>query len=98
VEHHAAAGHVVINITFGPGSVVLEIQDDGVGFDVPPTLSGLGRSGKFGIIGMLEHAELLGGRLETESKPGAGTRITARIPLRGEGVPPAPAHTPELST
>ncbi|OGO35367.1 MAG: hypothetical protein A2147_11445 [Chloroflexi bacterium RBG_16_57_8] len=81
IEEHAKAGRVSVRIAFFPERVVLDIQDDGVGFEVPSDPGGFGRSGKFGIIGMLEHTELLGGRLEVESKPGSGTRIRVVIPL-----------------
>ena len=57
-------------------SVELRVQDDGAGFKP-------GNSGRLGLRGMRERAALLGGSVEVESRPGAGTTITARIPVRG---------------
>ncbi|MNR88733.1 Sensor histidine kinase LiaS [compost metagenome] len=56
--------------------LVLTVEDDGVGFEVEQASRGLGLSAL--------HAELTlaGGRLEVDSRPGAGTRLTVRLPLR----------------
>jgi signal transduction histidine kinase len=51
------------------------IRDDGVGFSVGQLRSSLG------LVGMRERAELVGGRLEIESAPGAGTTLRGRFPL-----------------
>jgi signal transduction histidine kinase len=58
----------------------LSVEDDGVGFD----LSSLPRreEHRFGILGMKERAEALGGELEISTSPGEGTVVTARFPLR----------------
>jgi signal transduction histidine kinase len=53
----------------------LAIGDDGSGFDTAA------HGGGMGLLGMRERAELLGGRLAVESRPGSGTRICAEIPL-----------------
>jgi signal transduction histidine kinase len=52
----------------------LRIEDDGRGFDPDAATSG------FGLLGMRERAELLGGSLEVASTPGDGTLIVARLP------------------
>ncbi|MBM3125735.1 MAG: sensor histidine kinase [Chloroflexi bacterium] len=57
------------------GSTTLTIEDDGAGFDVNDRQ----KSGHFGLVGMRERAELAGGRLSVESKPGAGTKIVLTI-------------------
>ena len=51
------------------------IEDDGRGFVIGDT------GGRFGLVGMQERARLLGGSFQIESSLGAGTRITAEIPL-----------------
>ena len=55
--------------------LVLEIEDDGRGFDTSER--GDGR----GLTGMRERAELLGGSLEVVSTPGEGTRLRARLAI-----------------
>ncbi|MFL6237419.1 MAG: histidine kinase [Thermoanaerobaculia bacterium] len=74
--HHADATRAVLRLEAPPGRVRLTVQDDGRGF-VPGENAG----SRFGLIGMRERARLLGGGFLIESSPGAGTRITADIPL-----------------
>ncbi|HEY8012119.1 MAG TPA: HAMP domain-containing sensor histidine kinase [Rudaea sp.] len=55
------------------------LTDDGAGFD-----SGVQTSG-FGLLGMRERVQALGGELRIDSRPGAGTRIVAKLPFRADG-------------
>jgi PAS domain S-box-containing protein len=73
---HARAGRVKVGMECSPGSVALEVSDDGVGFDVEEDFPG-----HLGLRSMRERAARLGGTLELESSAGAGTRVRARIPL-----------------
>ena len=73
---HAAAAHVVLRLETSSDRVRLTVQDDGKGFPEGTA------SGRFGLVGMQERARLLGGSFQVESSPGAGTRITAEVPLR----------------
>ena len=59
------------------GSLVLVIEDDGVGFEAtsPDPAHGIG------LLGMRERAALVGATLEVESSPGNGTSIFIRYPL-----------------
>ena len=76
VARHAGAQRVNVRLERGAGSVELRVQDDGAGFKP-------GKSGRLGLRGMRERAAVLGGSVDVESQPGAGTTITARIPVRG---------------
>lgn len=60
------------------GLLILEFEDNGVGFAVEELR--LGPAVGLGLLGMRERARILGGKLEIKSKPGAGTRITLEIP------------------
>ena len=55
--------------------VSLEICDNGSGFTVPDYFYDLTRTGHFGLIGMRERVQLVGGRLNIASQPGDGTRV-----------------------
>jgi signal transduction histidine kinase len=77
-KHATNATHVSIVIGVLEGTLHLAIEDNGRGFD--PT----GLSSRLGLAGMRERLLLVGGKLEVESSPGAGTTIFARIPLRSE--------------
>jgi signal transduction histidine kinase len=69
---HAGAKHVGVRLGADGGSVVLEVSDDGVGFEPSdPEL----RSRRLGLTSMEERAARLGGRLEIRSAPGAGTTV-----------------------
>ncbi|HEX2214948.1 MAG TPA: GAF domain-containing sensor histidine kinase [Mycobacterium sp.] len=59
----------------------LEIVDDGVGFDTFENPLGSDEMGGYGLLSMAERAEIVGGRLNIRSRPGAGTAVTATIPL-----------------
>lgn len=59
----------------------LEIVDDGVGFDTFEHPLGSDEMGGYGLLSMAERAEIVGGRLNIRSRPGAGTAVTATIPL-----------------
>ena len=52
------------------------VSDDGIGFNVDEALA----SGRLGLFGMRERAEMLGGRLTIVSEPGCGTRISMEMP------------------
>ena len=75
VAKHASARHVSIRLSVAD-EVVLEIADDGCGFE--PTQR---KPGRFGLDTMRERTRLLGGRLEIDSTPGDGATVRARCPL-----------------
>jgi signal transduction histidine kinase len=79
VLKHAHARHVVVRLDVEHDRAILEVADDGVGFE--PSLRG---GDGFGLPGMRERAERLGGTLHLESAPGAGARIRVEVPRRAE--------------
>jgi len=81
-EKHSEATTVRVTLAFGtdPGTIALDIEDDGTGFDVAATLSNKDPLGGYGLTAMIERCEIYGGRLWIDSKPHQGTRIYARLP------------------
>jgi signal transduction histidine kinase len=73
---HGRAKRAVVEVEEGERGVRVVIRDDGQGFDPIEASSG------FGVPGMRERAELLGGRLSIESAPGEGTTVSALLPVR----------------
>jgi signal transduction histidine kinase len=73
---HANARNVSVSLAPRGSSVAAVIEDDGEGFD-PRTVRGEG----IGLIGMRERLALLDGRLEVESRPGAGTTVAVEVPV-----------------
>jgi signal transduction histidine kinase len=80
VVHHARASHAEVHLDFTSGAVALTITDDGRGFDVPDNLADLAPEGHYGLLGLYERAELMGGRLTIQSEPNQGTCMTIKLP------------------
>ena len=78
VARHARARHVQLSLFRDGQAVVLEVADDGVGFDSAAAVGGLG------LRNMRQRAFNAGARLEVTSTPGAGTRLQMRIPVRAK--------------
>jgi signal transduction histidine kinase len=81
VGKHAYATRVSVSLAADNGSVRLRIRDDGKGFDV----DGAGRlleEGHFGLAGMRERVEMVGGQLVVDSVPGVGTTVTVEMAHR----------------
>ena len=76
---HGGGAAVAVRATGSDGDLLVEVADDGPGFD---SRSDAGE-GHLGLAGMRERTELLGGRFELASEPGAGTRVRAFLPLDG---------------
>jgi signal transduction histidine kinase len=78
VARHADAKSVQVSVEETDGRVRLVVADDGRGF------TAVGAQGHFGLLGMRERVKALGGWLEIDSTPGAGTRIEAWLPKHAE--------------
>ena len=74
---HAQAERVAVRLRDRDGRLLLEVEDDGAGFD--PNTAGI-RSRRLGLTSMEERAERLGGTLEVVSTPGAGTTVRLDAP------------------
>jgi signal transduction histidine kinase len=75
IANHAQAQHVSVHLRTEPHGVILEISDDGRGFD-----TAMPHPGHIGLQSMRERAERARGTFDIESALGQGTRIHARIP------------------
>lgn len=78
VARHAGVSEATVRVWSDERRLHVLIEDQGVGFD-PEAVLAAGASS--GLAGMRERANLLGGRLTVESTPGAGTLLTAELPL-----------------
>jgi signal transduction histidine kinase len=87
VRRHAQARLVTVRLATQGAQASVEIEDDGIGFG-PQTPAG------FGLIGMRDRARDAGGELEITSAPGAGTRVSVRLPVSAGGPLPAADPTP----
>jgi signal transduction histidine kinase len=78
VGKHSKASKVGLTISYMDDEVLLDVRDDGVGFDAG-LLDGNGTDG-FGLRGMRQRLRRVAGNLEIESTPGEGTAINASVP------------------
>jgi signal transduction histidine kinase len=85
VSRHAEASKAVVNISERDGRVLASVTDDGKGLPNADRLGprGDGLEGGFGMGGMRERAELVGGELEFGPAPERGTRVRLVVPLAG---------------
>ncbi len=83
VAKHAKAGRAWVRVAREGGHVVLQVRDDGVGFDPRAAR----KPDSLGLMGLRERAQLMEGTVRIESSPGEGTRIEARIPVPREAQP-----------
>jgi len=81
VVRHADADQVAIGLHRTGSMVALQIQDDGVGFTTSSSMDHLATEGHFGLLGIRERIELLEGKFELESRPGAGTKLQVQVPI-----------------
>lgn len=77
VLKHAAASQITVRLHQTETTATLEVVDDGVGFE-PEAAH---QTGGLGLSGMAERTEELGGTLEIDSAPGAGTKVTVKVPV-----------------
>ncbi|MEZ0340031.1 GAF domain-containing protein [Mycobacterium sp. pV006] len=81
VVKHAGASSTRLTFRVDGDVARLEIADDGVGFDTFEHPLGADEMGGYGLLSMAERAEIVGGRLNIRSRPGAGTTVTATVPV-----------------
>ncbi|WP_426243529.1 sensor histidine kinase [Nocardioides sp. LHG3406-4] len=81
VAKHARADRVGVTLSYIDDEVVLDVRDDGAGFD-PSRPAG---TTSFGVRGMRQRAERLAGTFDLETEPGAGTAVSARLPAIERG-------------
>ena len=81
-RRHARANNVSMTLSYAGDFVLLDIQDDGVGFD--PEATPIDADGGFGLCAMRERVERLGGQLLVESEQGEGTTLAVQLPVGAE--------------
>lgn len=78
IARHARARHASVRLFGADGAVILQITDDGVGFDFETSTTG------HGLHNMRERAFAVGGTLEVNSAPGQGARVRLELPAQSE--------------
>lgn len=81
VAKHAGASRVGLTLSYMEDVVALDVRDDGAGFDPARLSEQAPGEGGFGLLAMRQRVRRLAGRLDVESRPGAGTAISASVPV-----------------
>jgi signal transduction histidine kinase len=82
---HAAASNIWVRLKeLETGLALLEIQDDGIGFDVRAMNKAYDKRGSLGMINLRERTEMVNGLLDIQSQPGRGTLVQVYVPLTEE--------------
>lgn len=83
---HSQAKRASLWISYLPNSIRLQVEDDGVGFNLPSNLAEYTAKGHYGLLGMHERAELVGAMLQIRSTPGKGTNLSVTIPVEIDSI------------
>ena len=83
VLRHASAHRIDVRVVRRPQTISISILDDGRGFDAAGALGRAAADGHLGVVGMRERVRGRGGTFTLDSRPGAGTRVTAELPVGG---------------
>lgn len=81
IVRHSEAKNVFITLKAQPSRVVIEVADDGIGFNPERAIQNAGQDSGFGLLGIRERIEQMEGTLEMESSPGEGAELRITIPL-----------------
>ncbi len=79
VIRHANASQAILRVVFDAGNVLVEIEDNGRGFQLPTSLAELAEKGHYGLLGLQERAELIKADLRIRSTAGKGTLVAIRV-------------------
>ncbi len=89
IARHANAQNVFVILRADNNYIIVDMEDDGDGFDVNTLFQQAVHAGKdfrgLGLLGMKERASLMGGSLEIHSAPDCGTRVSLKVPMKMEG-------------
>lgn len=84
IKKHAQATEVEVLAQFNDRQIILMVQDNGHGFDMPELITDFASRGSFGVMGLQERAQLFGGKVELDSKPDEGTTIRLIMPRESD--------------
>lgn len=84
IAKHAGAEYASVSLDCVNNSIEICVEDNGSGFDAAEVLLQGNKNNCVGLFSIKQRIEYLGGRMIIDSRPGEGSRITLRIPLRSE--------------
>ena len=81
IRKHANATRVSLRMRFEEDKLLVEIRDNGAGFNLSQTLSSAIDVGRVGLLGMKQRVEMLGGDMKIKTREGAGTAVFLNFPI-----------------
>jgi signal transduction histidine kinase len=81
IAKHTKATRAKVTMQRQDGRLQVIVQDNGVGFDVASVLRHPDETKRLGLVGMMERAAMLSGKLTVESKPKRGTKVVLEVPI-----------------
>ena len=82
IRKHSGATKVNVRLEFLEKKLIVDINDNGKGFDLARTLHSAVDAGHVGLVGMKQRAEMLGGNIKFKSSQGGGTTIVLTLPVQ----------------
>ena len=82
VAKHAGTKHVAVRMKRDNGNIVINIDDEGIGFDISEVSKRKVKDGGFGLFSINQRIDFLGGSLSIDTNSGNGTRATIIVPLK----------------
>ncbi len=82
VRKHSNATRVTLRVDFRDDGLLVEIRDNGQGFNLPSTLDSAISVGHLGLLGMKQRVDMLGGEINIKTSEGKGTIITVDLPIQ----------------
>ncbi len=98
IHRHSRAAKAEVVVSYRADSVSLAITDDGCGFLPPKQIGDLAQTNHYGLIGLQERIQNLGGTVEIDSAPEAGTKVKIMLPTRDSTQPNHLVRDPVCST
>jgi signal transduction histidine kinase len=75
IRRHSQSSHAHVDAQFLTHQIIITVQDDGIGFDMPEETAELVKTGSLGLMGVEERAQLFGGQMSIASQTGQGTTV-----------------------
>jgi signal transduction histidine kinase len=81
IARHSGARNVSLVLHVSDHTLAIDLEDDGIGFDLSEVSRGADQTRGLGLVGMEERVGLLGGKIHIDAEQGSGTRISMAVPL-----------------
>lgn len=96
-QRHSRPSTILVKVTYQPDQILLTVEDNGTGFNVPTDFSCLASNGHYGLLGIHERVQNLYGTIQMSSTQSEGTQVKITIPCAEDDQPENSVHDPVCS-